>query len=73
MYENREKLQVPLMAVPGRFLSMCTPSGAAGAGAVAEVESGVAVPADKQPSRIGRMMRLPAFLLAVCWQRIRRK
>ena len=73
MYENREKLQVPLMA---------------GLGGSLDVYAGVVQRAPerwqklnlewlyrliKQPSRIGRMMRLPAFLLAVCWQRIRRK
>ena len=73
MYENREKLRVPLMA---------------GLGGSLDVYAGVVQRAPekwqkmnlewlyrlvKQPSRIGRMMRLPAFLLAVCGQRIRGK
>ena len=73
MYKNRDKLKVPLMA---------------GLGGSLDVYAGVVQRAPekwqkmnlewlyrliKQPSRIGRAMRLPAFLIAVMWQRVRGK
>ena len=73
MFKNREKLDVKLMAGLGGSLDVY-------AGVVQRApESWQRLNLEwlyrliKQPSRFGRMMRLPAFLLAVIWQRVRGK
>jgi len=71
MKENAGSLKVPLMAGLGGTLDVYAGTAKRAPGWMLKLNLEWLYRLYKQPSRIGRMMRLPAFLLAVVGQRLR--